>query len=156
MHFLAIIFFHVLRYLPYSIPCRSVCPSDRQSRTRSGLLPVPAGHIPVSHSAGSAVNKSAHGIFWPPQHQMVIMCPPFGVLLSCFHRSSSRPFHEPVQHRHSPVIFHSFLMAFTAVCIYCCISEFITSCAPAYSIFTIISACVAVLVILHFPHPLSS
>ena len=69
MHFLAIVFVHVPHHRSCNTPCRSVCPSDRQSRTRSGLLPVPAVHIPVSHSEGSAVNRSAHGIFWLHQHQ---------------------------------------------------------------------------------------
>ncbi len=72
----------------------------------------------------------------------------------CFHRSSSRPFHEPVQHRHSPVIFHSCLVAVTAMCFCCYITEFFASCTSAYPILAMVSACVTRSVVIHFLFPL--
>lgn len=131
--------------------------------------------------------------------QMVIMCPPFGVLLSCFHRthhsnlafvrttgntadtfaphrrsfgtrrlfhqtrsvqpavssvfcfhpSSSRPFHERLNHGFFPA---SFVLS-TAVCVHCNISELFTLRAITHSLI-VVSACVTRSVVIHFLFPL--
>lgn len=132
--------------------------------------------------------------------QMVIMCPPFGVLLSCFHRthhsnlafvrttgntadtfaphcrsfgtrrlfhqtrsvqpavssvfcfhpSSSRPFHERLNHGFFPA---SFVLS-TAVCVHCNISELFTLRAHTDPSAAVVSACVTRSVVIHFLFPL--
>ena len=76
--------------------------------------------------------------------QMVIMCPPFGVLLSCFHPLSSRPCHERLNHGFFPA---SFVLS-TAVCVHCNISELFTLRAITYSLI-VVSACVTRSVVIH-------
>lgn len=62
----------------------------------------------------------------------------------CFHRSSSRPFHERLNHGFFPA---SFVLS-TAVCVHCNISELFTLRAITHSLI-VVSTCVTRSVVIH-------